>query len=155
MVPTTIINNHPVGAMRQKCKTYNKIVRVLDKLGYKYKKEGATCSFETDTFEYLIFIDEETETLSINEYVMGLKDKLTKEEFEMALDVTKHFHKEYDGEWNDGISYFYSPTYCLKGIRTIPQDQMDKIIEEFFEAYSFMAANACMVTDDTIPWQSP
>ena len=155
MVPTTIINNNPVGAMRQKCKTYNKIVRVLDKLGYKYKKEGATCSFETDTFEYLIFIDEETETLSIKEYVMGLKGKLTKEEFEMALDVTKHFHKEYDGEWNDGISYFYSPAYCLKGIRTIPQDQMDKIIEEFFEAYSFMAANACMVTDDTIPWQSP
>ena len=54
--------------MRQKCKTYNKIVRVLDKLGYKYKKEGAICSFETDTFEYLIFIDEETETFSINEY---------------------------------------------------------------------------------------
>lgn len=103
----------------------------------------------------MIFIDEETETFSINEYVMGLKGKLTKEEFEMALDVTKHFHKEYDGEWNDGISYFYSPAYCLKGIRTIPQDQMDKIIEEFFEAYSFMAANACMVTDDTIPWQSP
>jgi len=141
--------------MRPKCKTYNKIVRVLDKLGYKYKKEGAICSFETDTFEYLIFIDEETETFSINEYVMGLKGKLTKEEFEMALDVTKHFHKEYDGEWNDGISYFNSPAYCLKGIRTIPQDQMDKIIEEFFEAYSFMAANACMVTDDTIPWQSP
>ena len=109
MVPTTIINNNPVGAMRQKCKTYNKIVRVLDKLGYKYKKEGAICSFETDTFEYLIFIDEETETFSINEYVMGLKGKLTKEEFEMALDVTKHFHKEYNGEWNDGISYFYSP----------------------------------------------
>ena len=39
MVPTTIINNNPVGAMRPKCKTYNKIVRVLDKLGYKYKKE--------------------------------------------------------------------------------------------------------------------
>ena len=63
MVSTTIINNNPVRAMRPKCKTYNKIVRVLDKLGYKYKKEGATCSFETDTFEYLIFIDEETETL--------------------------------------------------------------------------------------------
>ena len=51
--------------MRPKCKTYNKIVRVLDKLGYKYKKEGAICSFETDTFEYLIFIDEETETFSM------------------------------------------------------------------------------------------
>ena len=141
--------------MRQKSKTYNKIARVLDKLGYKYKKEGAICSFETNTFEYLIYIDEETETFSINEYVMGLKGNLTKEEFEMALDVTKHFHNEYDGDWNEGISYFYSPAYCLKGIRTIPQDQMDKIIEEFFEAYSFMAANACMVTDDTIPWQSP
>jgi hypothetical protein len=50
MVPTTIINNNPVGAMRPKYKTYNKILRVLDKLGYKYKKEGAICSFETDTF---------------------------------------------------------------------------------------------------------
>lgn len=138
--------------MRQKSKTYNKIARVLDKLGYKYKKEGAICSFETDTFEYLIYIDEETETFSINEYVMGLKGNLTKEEFEMALDVTKHFHNEYDGDWNEGISYFYSPAYSLKCIKTISQEQMNKIVEEFFEAYSFMSANACMVTDDTIPW---
>ena len=108
MVPTTIINDNSVGAMRPKCKTYNKIVRVLDKLGYKYKKEGAICSFETDTFEYLIFIDEETETFSINEYVMGLKGNLTKEEFEMALDVTKHFHNEYDGDWNEGCLLYTS-----------------------------------------------
>lgn len=138
--------------MRAKTKTYNKIVKVLDKLGYKYKKEGAICSFETDTFEYLIFIDEETETFAINEYVMGLKGNLTKEEFDMALDVTKHFHKEYEGEWNDGISYFSSPPYCLKGIKSIPQKQMDEIIKNFFEAYTLMTANVCLVTDDTIQW---
>lgn len=138
--------------MRAKAITYDKIVKVLDKLGYKYKKEGSICSFETDTFEYLLFIDEETETFSINEYVMGLKGNLTKEEFDMALDVTKHFHKEYEGEWNDGISYFSSPPYCLKGIKSIPQNQMDEIIKNFFEAYTFMAANACLVTDDTIQW---
>lgn len=138
--------------MRAKTKTYNKIVRVLDKLGYKYKKEGAICSIETDTFEYLIFIDEETETFSIMEYVMGLKGNLTKDEFDMAYDVTKHFHMEYDGEWNDGISYFSSPPYCLKGIKSIPEKQMDEIIKNFFEAYTFMTANACLVTDDTIQW---
>lgn len=138
--------------MRAKAITYDKIVKALDKLGYKYKKEGSICSFETDTFEYLLFIDEETETFSINEYVMGLKGNLTKEEFDMALDVTKHFHKEYEGEWNDGISYLSSPPYCLKGIKSIPQNQMDEIIKNFFEAYTFMAANACLVTDDTIQW---
>ena len=138
--------------MRANAITYNKIVKVLDKLGYKYKREGSICSFETDTFEYLIFIDEETETFAINEYVMGLKGNLTKEEFDMALDVTKHFHKEYEGEWNDGISYFSSPPYCLKGIKSIPQKQMDEIIKNFFEAYALMTANACLVTDDTIQW---
>lgn len=138
--------------MRAKAITYNKIVKVLDKLGYKYKRKGSICSFETDTLEYLIFIDEETETFAINEYVMGLKGNLTKEEFDMALDVTKHFHKEYEGEWNDGISYFSSPPYCLKGIKSIPQKQMDEIIKNFFEAYTLMTANACLVTDDTIQW---
>lgn len=124
--------------MRKKTKTYKKIAKALEALGIKGSVENCICAIEKDSIDYLIYIDEETETFSVMQYVTGLRGTLTKQEFDTSLEVAKEFHKEYDGDWNYGISYFSSPTYGLKGIKTIPGDQLKKIIADFDEAWTFM-----------------
>lgn len=136
--------------MRRESKTFNKVARALDALGYEVKREGDLCSFEKDHVDHLIDVDEETETFSIVEFVMGLKGELTKEQFDTAMDVVKHFHNDYDGDWNEGKSYLSSPVYCLKDCDAMPTDQMEEIIQDFTEVFTFMCANACLVTDDSL-----
>lgn len=138
--------------MRKKTKTLKKIAKVLEEIGCELKNDGTLYSFKKDYIDYLIDVDEEEETFCLIEMVVGLNGELTKQQFDVAMDVVKHFHKDYDGEWNDGKSYIVSPTYCLKGFKDIPKEQMEKIVKDFFEAFTFMCANACLVTDDTIPW---
>lgn len=113
-------------------------------------KEDTLYSFEKEHVDYLMDISEDEETFTLINIIVGLKGELTKDQFDTSLDVVKHFHEDYDGDWNGGSSYFTSPSYCLHGFKSVPKDQMEKIIEDFFEAYSFMCMNVCMVTDDTI-----
>lgn len=136
--------------MRKKTKTYSKIAKALEALGIKGTLENNICAIEKGNIDYLIYIDEETETFSVMQYVTGLRGTLTKQEFDTSLEVTKEFHKEYDGDWNDGISYFSSPIYCLKGIKVLPEEQLKRIIDDFFEVWLFMCANTCAITDETI-----
>ena len=136
--------------MRRKTKTYKKIAKVFDELGIRLVKEDTLYSFEKEHVDYLMDISEDEETFTLINIIVGLKGELTKVQFDTSLDVVKHFHEDYDGDWNDGSSYFTSPSYCLHGFKSVPKYQMEKIIEDFFEAYSFMCMNVCMVTDDTI-----
>ena len=141
--------------MRRKAKTFKKIASVLAEIGCELKIDGTLYSFQKDYIDYLVDVDEEEEIFCLIERVVGLKGELTKEQFDIAIDVIKHFHIDYDGDWNDGKSYITSPTYCLNRFKVIPKNQMEEIIKDFFEVFTFMCANACMLTDDTISWQSP
>lgn len=138
--------------MRRKAKTFKKIASVLAEIGCELKIDGALYSFQKDYIDYLVDVDEEDEIFCLIERVVGLKGELTKEQFDIAIDVIKHFHIDYDGDWNDGKSYITSPTYCLNRFKVIPKNQMEEIIKDFFEVFTFMCANACMLTDDTISW---
>lgn len=138
--------------MRRKAKTFKKIASVLAEIGCELKIDGALYSFQKDYIDYLVDVDEEEEIFCLIERVVGLKGELTKEQFDIAIDVIKHFHIDYDGDWNDGKSYITSPTYCLNRFKVIPKNQMEEIIKDFFEVFTFMCANACMLTDDTISW---
>lgn len=136
--------------MRRKTKTYNKVAKVFSELGIELVNQDMLYSFEMNHIDYLLDISEEEETFTIINIIVGIKGALSKEQFETSLDVVKHFHENYDGDWNGGSSYFTSPSYSLHGIKSIPKDQMEKIIEDFFEVYTFMCLNVCIVTDDTI-----
>ena len=138
--------------MRRETKTFKKIASVLAEIGCELKIDGALYSFQKDYIDYLVDVDEEEEIFCLIERVVGLKGELTKEQFDIAIDVIKHFHIDYDGDWNDGKSYITSPTYCLNRFKVIPKNQMEEIIKDFFEVFAFMCANACMLTDDTISW---
>ena len=138
--------------MRRETKTFKTIASVLAEIGCELKIDGTLYSFQKDYIDYLVDVDEEEEIFCLIERVVGLKGELTKEQFDIAIDVIKHFHKDYDGDWNDGKSYITSPTYCLNRFKVIPKNQMEEIIKDFFEVFAFMCANACMLTDDTISW---
>ena len=136
--------------MRKKTKTYNKVAKALADLGIEGFMEICICTIKKNNINYMLYIDEDTETFSVMQYVSGLYGTLTKQEFDTALDVVKEFHKDYDGDWNDGTSYLSSPAYCLKGVKTLPKEELEKILEDFFKAWSFMCANTCAITDDSI-----
>lgn len=136
--------------MRKKTKTYNKVAKALADLGIEGFMEICICTIKKNNIDYMLYIDEDTETFSVMQYVSGLYGTLTKQEFDTALDVVKEFHKDYDGDWNDGTSYLSSPAYCLKGVKILPKEELEKILEDFFKAWSFMCANTCAITDDSI-----
>lgn len=136
--------------MISQTKTFNKIAKALEALGYEVTREGELYTFVKDQTDFLIDVDEESESFTIVEYVMGPEGALTKEQFDTALDVVKSFHKDYYGDWNEGISYLSSPIFCLKGIPSIPKAKMEEIVKDFDEVFIFMCANACLVTDATM-----
>lgn len=122
---------------------YEKIEKALAELGYELKKDGDLISFEMDSVDYFVCIDEEEKNFCVFGIVLGSKDQ-----FEMAMEVVNHFHRDYEGDWNDGKSYISSPVYSLKGFKAIPKELMNEIVNEFQEVCSFMEA---LVTDGTIP----
>lgn len=138
--------------MRKKTKTFNKIVKVLAELGFELKRQDILSSFENDRVSFLVDVDEEEETFALIEIVVGLNGELTQNEFDLAMDVVKIFHKDYVGRWNNGKSYLSSPLYSLKGLKNIPKVLMKQIVKGFWEAYICMYTNVCMATDDTVEY---
>ena len=110
--------------MRRKTKTYKKIAKVFDELGISLVKEDTLYTFEKEHVDYLMDISEDEETFTLINIIVGLKGELTKDQFDTSLDVVKHFHEDYDGDWNGGSSYFTSPSYCLHGFKSVSKDQM-------------------------------
>lgn len=133
--------------MGRKTKTYNKIAKVLTELGYSLEKKGELFIFNKDSLDYLIFIDEDKEVFSISQYVTVHRSIISQAEFEEALEITIGTYKDYEGEWYKEMSYFSSPLYSLSGLKTVPADQMKKVLDEFFEAYDLMCVNVCDVAN--------
>lgn len=51
----------------------------------------------------------------------------------MMLDVVRGFYKEYNGEWNEGVSYVYSPLYNVNKPHEFNSKSLEKIIKDFFK----------------------
>ena len=103
-----------------------------------------------DSMEYFVDFDENEGAFCILQTVMGLDGELSQSEFDVMLDVVRNFHKEYNGEWNDGVSYVYSPWYYINKSNEFNSKSLERNIKDFFEAWSFACANACLITDTSI-----
>lgn len=64
--------------------------------------------------------------------------------FTTALDVTRTFHPDVNGEWNDGQPYLESKQYLVDG-RQVPPDVLLDQLEAYKDAYVFLLANICLV----------
>lgn len=103
-----------------------------------------------DKMDYFFEIDEKDGSFCIVQNILGLEKPLTKDQCETVIDVMANFHKDYGGEWNGEVSYVYSPWYCLKDVPELGGTELKKIIDDFFEAWSFASLNACILTDPTM-----
>lgn len=129
----------------------NKLLKAFAELGAEIKKDSCGLYiFKYNSMEYFLDFDEKEGTFCILQTVMGLQGELSQSEFETMLDVVRSFHKEYDGEWDERLSYVYSPWYDINDSNEFNSKSLEKIIKDFFEAWSFACANACLITDTSI-----
>lgn len=133
--------------------TKNMLQTAFAELGAEMKKDSCGLFIvKYDSMEYFLDLDEKDGTFCILQTVMGLDRALTQKEFDTMLDVVRSFHNEYDGVWNGGVSYLHSPCYSIRESHGFSSKSLEKIVKDFFEAWSFACANACMLTDASI-WE--
>lgn len=129
----------------------NKLEKAFSELGAELKKDSCGLYIvKYNSMEYFLDLDENGGAFCILQTVMGLQGELSQSEFNMMLDVVRSFHKEYNGDWNDGLSYVYSPWYNINESNEFNSKSLERIIKDFFEAWSFACANACLITDTSI-----
>lgn len=122
--------------------------KAFAEIGAEMKKDSCGLFIvKHDSMEYFIELDEKDDVFCIMQIVMSLNGSLTKNEFDTILNVVKDFYKDYNGEWNGGQSYVYSPWYSIKGVNG---NILKKIIKDFFDVWSFACANACILTDASV-----
>lgn len=126
----------------------NQLKKAFSDLGAEMKK--CSCSLyivKYNSMEYFLDMDEKEGAFCIMQTVMGLQGELSQSEFEIMLDVVRSFHKEYNGEWNEELSYVYSPWYNINEANEFNSKSLERIIKDFFKVWSFACANACLITD--------
>lgn len=121
-------------------------------LGAEMKKDSCGLYIvKYNSMEYFIEMDENDGTFCLFQTVMGINGELSQKEFGTVLDVVRHFHREYNGEWNEGLSYVHSLWYNARN-HEFDSMKLERIINDFFEVWSCACANACMLTDASI-WE--
>ena len=129
----------------------DKLLKAFADLGADIKKDSCGLYIVNyDSMEYFVDFDENEGAFCILQTVMGLDGELSQTEFDVMLAVVRNFHKEYNGEWNEGVSYVYSPWYYINESNEFNSKSLERIIKDFFEAWSFACANACLITDTSI-----
>lgn len=137
--------------MKSKTDLCNAIDTVLSELGTSMVyDENSLSSFEYDNVDYLLFMDEADGVYSIMEYVVGLNDNLTEQDFNIALESVKEDYPDYDGDWNEGRCYLSSPLFILPPTGKIDKEFFVKIVKEFFEVWTIITADVCFMTDSSI-----
>ena len=129
----------------------NKLMNAFAELGAEMEEDSCGLYIVNfDSMDYFLDLDEKEGGFCLLQTVMGLQGELSQSEFDIMLDVVRSFHKEYNGEWNGGLSYVYSPWYDINESNEFNSKSLERIIKDFFEAWSFACANACLLTDTSI-----
>lgn len=130
------------------------INNVLAELGSCLREEeGDICCFTYEDMEYLVFIVEEDGVFSLMQYVVGLNDSLTEQQFNTALESVKDDYPDYGGDWNNGCAYFASPFYTLPSSGMFDKVLFEVMVKEFIDAWTLMTADVCWMTDSSL-WES-
>lgn len=129
------------------------LLAAFAELGAEMKKDSCGLFIvKYNSMEYFLDLNEKESAFCILQTIMGLHGELSQSEFDTVLDVVRSFHKEYNGEWNEGLSFVCSPWYNINESNEFNSKGLERIIKDFFEAWSFACANACLITD-TSSWK--
>lgn len=129
----------------------NKMQGAFQSLGIELKESHTFYEFEYEHIQMLLSMEVKDQSFVFLTYVVDSNEiSMDKNILEMALDVVGGFHKNYYGDWNDGIPYFSSPCYSLRGVKEVKADWLEKELKAFFDAYMFLEANIRILCDPSI-----
>ncbi len=133
-----------------KTKIIYKLKKPFSELGIELKRNGAFYKLEYENLPILLSVDNETGTCVFVTLIIDTQDCLDETQLKIALDVVDGFHKDYSGEWNDGVPYFASPEYFIGDETVVTRGWLEKQLKEFWDAYIFLQANIHIMGDDSI-----
>lgn len=127
-----------------------KLKDACQKIGLQVKELGGFLDVEYENIPMLIAPDKKRNTFSILAFVVDAQGCLDKSQFDIALDVTLNFHKEYFGKWNKESPYFASYEYHVAPKAEIDPEWLKGKLEAFWEAFTFLQTNLFILGDDTL-----
>lgn len=127
-----------------------KLKKAFSELGMELKRNGAFYELEYENLPILLSVDNETAICVFVTHIIDTQDCLDETQLKIALDVVDGFHKDYSGEWNDGVPYFASPEYFIGDEIVVTKGWLEKQLKEFWDAYMFLQANIHIMGDDSI-----
>ena len=129
----------------------NKLTGAFQGLGIELAKSGSFYEFEYEHIPMLLSMDASEQSVCFITHVVESGDVSMNESIlNTALDVVEGFHEDCCGDWNDGVPYFVSPCFSLKGIKTVTSDWLQEQLKEFYDAYMFLEANIHLLCDTSI-----
>lgn len=129
----------------------NKLTGAFQGLGIELAKSGSFYEFEFEHIPMLLSMDASDQSVCFITHVVKSGDVSMNESIlNTALDVVEGFHEDCCGDWNDGVPYFVSPCFSLKGIKAVTSDWLQEQLKEFYDAYMFLEANIHLLCDNSI-----
>lgn len=129
-------------------KILKKVKKAFEGLGVELKKGKTLYEFEYEHVLMFLSLDNEEQSIAFVTYVVDSGDtEMDQSTLETALDIVDGFHKDCCGDWNDGVPYFVSPCYELKGIKEVSPEWLNEELKAFFDAYMFLEANIHLLCD--------
>lgn len=126
-----------------------KLKIACQKLGLEVKEMGGFLDVEYEYLPILIAPDQKRNTFSILAFVVNAQGNLDESQFDIGLEVTLNFHKDYFGKWNKGSPYFASYEYQVAPMAEIEPGWLKDKLDAFWEAFTFLQANLFILGDDT------
>ena len=134
----------------RKTRIIYKLKKAFRELGITLTKSGYFYELEYEHLFMLLSVDNGSDTFVFVAHVLDTQDCLNEEQLKIALDVVDGFHKNFSGEWNDGVPYFASPEYFTGQGVEVTGEWLAKRLKEFWDAYMFLQANIHLMGDASI-----
>ena len=129
----------------------NKIQGAFQGLGIVLKKGHSLYEFEYEHVFMFLSMEAKDQSIAFITYVVDSGDVSMDESIlNMALDIVDGFHEDCCGDWNDGVPYFVSPCYELKGCKEVTAEWLQEQLKAFYDAYMFLEANIHLLCDTSI-----
>lgn len=126
-----------------------KLKIACQKLGLEVKEMGGFLDVEYEYLPILIAPDQKRNTFSILAFVVDAQGNLGESQFDIGLEVTLNFYKDYFGKWNKESPYFASYEYQGAPMAEIEPEWLKDKLDAFWKAFTFLQANLFILGDDT------
>ena len=129
----------------------NKVQGAFQGLGIELKKGHSLYEFEYEHLFMFLSMDAKDQSIAFVTYVVDSCDiSMDERTLNTALDIVDSFHEDCCGDWNDGVPYFVSPCYELKGTKEVSAEWLKEQLKAFYDAYMFLEANIHLLCDTGI-----